>query len=329
MKDILEYLFQYNTLGKEEAKSIMLQIPKGVFNDFEITSFMSVFMMRSITIEELTGFREALVEMAHPTDLGTTDLLEIVGTGGDGKNTFNISTLSCFVAAGAGFKVAKHGNSGASSVSGSSNVVQNMGLTFTNDVEKLKTQLEKSNICFLHAPLFHPSLKTVAPMRKKLGFRTFFNMLGPLVNPAKPQHSLIGVYNMEMARVYTYLLQKEKAHFTIVHALDGYDEISLTGETLLINEKGTKLLNPNELLSKTFSQEDLFGGDTAEKAAQIFENILNGNGSEAQNEVVITNAAVAIRNTQKVSTLDEARSLAEESLLSGKAKEALQKLIAV
>lgn len=329
MKDILEYLFSYNTLHKEEAKSIMLQIPSGTFNDYEIASFISVFMMRSITIEELQGFIEALKERAVQVDLGTTDLVEIVGTGGDGKNTFNISTLACLIVAGTGQMVAKHGNVSASSVSGSSNVMQQLGINFYSDSGQLKKQLDAAHICFLHAPLFHPSLKTVVPMRKQLGFRTFFNLLGPLVNPINVAHSTVGVYNMETARLYNYYLQKEKEHFTIVHALDGYDEISLTGESLIINEKGTHLLNPLEFGMKQVEPHELYGGATIELAAQMFQDILEGNGTLAQNQVVITNAAIALQNTHKYGDFETCRAMAEESLMSGAALSCLNKLKAI
>lgn len=327
MKEILQYLFSYNTLNYEEAKSIMLQIPQGVFNDAEITSFITVMMMRSIRIEELRGFSDALIEMAHPINLGTRDLVDIVGTGGDGKNTFNISTLACFVVAGAGQKVAKHGNYGSSSVSGSSNVMAHMGYEFTNDEAALQRQLSEANICFMHAPKFHPSLGKVAPIRKNLGFRTFFNMVGPLVNPAKPKHSMLGVFNSEMGRIYNYLLQEREEHFMIVHSLEGYDEISLTGESVITTEKGTKLLNPQEFLSQKVKAEELYGGNTTEEAAQIFKNILEGKGTKAQNEVVITNAALALENTNKFGDFATCRAMAEESLMNGKALQSLQQLI--
>lgn len=329
MKEILQYLFDYNTLTYEEAKSIMLQIPKGVFNDAEITSFITVMMMRSISIDELRGFADALVEMAVKVDLGTHDLVDIVGTGGDGKNTFNISTISCFVVAGAGQKVAKHGNYGSSSISGSSNVMQHMGYEFTNDETLLKKQLAEANICFMHAPKFHPSLGVVAPIRKSLGFRSFFNMLGPLVNPAQPEHSMLGVFNVEMSRIYNYLLQEKEQHFMIVHSLEGYDEISLTGESMIVTEKGVRLLNPKELLSKKVMPEQLYGGATTQEAADLFKNILEGKGTLAQNEVVITNAALALENTGKFGDFKDCRMLAEESLFSGKALECLNTLVAL
>ena len=236
MKKILQYLFEHKTLSQQQAKEVMLNIAKGVYNDTEITAFITVFLMRSITIEELQGFRDGLLELAVPVDLNGYEVMDIVGTGGDGKNTFNISTLSCFIVAGAGQKVAKHGNYGATSVSGASNVMESLGYKFKNDSDALKKEMEEANICFLHAPLFHPALKAVGPIRKNIGFRTFFNMLGPMVNPANPQYQLVGVYNLEMARIYNYLLQQTGKPFTIIHGLDGYDEISLTNDTKVITQ---------------------------------------------------------------------------------------------
>lgn len=329
MKDILEYLFKYKTLSYEEAKSIMLQIPKGIFNDYEITSFITILMMRSITIDELNGLADALLEMAVKVDLGTQDLVDIVGTGGDGKNTFNISTLSCFVVAGAGQKVAKHGNYGSSSISGSSNVMESLGYKFTDNQENLKKQLDQAQICFLHAPKFHPSLKAVAPLRKQLGFRTFFNMLGPLVNPARPKYSMIGVYNTEMGRIYNYLMQQKQNKFMIVHSLDGYDEISLTGESMIITQKGIDLYNPQQLLAPLIEPEEIYGGNTKEAATDLFIKIISGEGSPAQNAVVITNAALALQNTGKFEDFCSAKKIAEESLLTGKAHDCLKKLISV
>src|SRR5260221_10594175 len=224
MKKILQYLFEHKTLSRDQAKDVLINIGRGLYNESEITSFITVFLMRSITIEELQGFRDALLSLAVKTNLEDYEVIDIVGTGGDGKNTFNISTLSCFIVAGTGQKVAKHGNYGASSISGASNVMEQLGYKFKNDNSKLKKEIEEANICFLHAPLFHPALKTVGPIRKNLAIRTFFNMLGPLVNPAFPKYQLIGVYNLEMARIYNYLLQQSGNSFTIIHGLDGYDE---------------------------------------------------------------------------------------------------------
>src|SRR5437763_9753188 len=244
MKKILQYLVEHKTLSREMAKEVLVNIGKGVYNEHEVTAFMTVYLMRSITIEELQGFREALLELCVPVDLNGYDVIDIVGTGGDGKNTFNISTLACFIVAGAGQKVAKHGNYGATSVSGASNVMEQLGYKFSSDNAKLESEIEEANICFMHAPLFHPALKTVAPIRKNYGLRTFFNMLGPMVNPAAPEYQLVGVYNLEMARIYNYLLQQSDKPFTIIHSLDGYDEISLTNDTKVITNKGEFLYTP-------------------------------------------------------------------------------------
>ena len=237
MKKILQFLFEYKSLDRSTAKEVLLNISKGLYNESEIAAFITVFLMRSITIDELTGFRDALLELCVRVDMNGHNVIDIVGTGGDGKNTFNISTLACFIVAGTGQKVAKHGNYGASSISGASNVMEQLGYKFKNEKDRLKKEVEEANICFLHAPMFHPALKTVGPIRKNLGVRTFFNMLGPMVNPAFPEFQLVGVYNLEMARIYNYLLQQSTAAFTIIHSLDGYDEISLTSDAKVITNQ--------------------------------------------------------------------------------------------
>src|SRR6201995_5866218 len=270
MKKILQYLFEHKTLSYEQAKEILINISKGLYNDTEVTAFITVFLMRSITIEELQGFRDALLELCIKVNLNGHETIDIVGTGGDGKNTFNISTLSCFIVAGTGQKVAKHGNYGASSISGASNVMEQLGYRFKNDPGKLKLETEKAGICFLHAPLFHPALKAVGSIRKSLGIRTFFNMLGPMVNPASPAFQLVGVFSLEMARVYNYLLQKSGRVFTIIHGLDGYDEISLTNDTKVITNKGEKIMTPEELGKRMVNATDIYGGNTVEEAAKIF-----------------------------------------------------------
>jgi anthranilate phosphoribosyltransferase len=326
MKKILNFLFEHKTLSREQAKEVLTNIAQGVYNESEITSFITVFLMRTITIEELQGFRDALLELCVRIDLNGMEVLDIVGTGGDGKNTFNISTLSCFIVAGTGNKVAKHGNYGASSISGSSNVMEQLGYQFTNDVATLEDQLATANICFLHAPLFHPALKTVGPIRRNLGIRTFFNMLGPMVNPAFPKHQLVGVYNLEMARIYNYLLQPTGNNFTIIHSLDGYDEISLTGDTKVITNEGERIFSAEELGNRVVNPEDIYGGDTVEQAAKIFIDILEGKGSLAQNAVVLANSAMALQCTGQYSSYDECYQLATESLESGKALGVLKKL---
>ncbi len=329
MKKILQLLFEHKTLDRATAKEALVNIGKGLYNEHEVTAFMTVYLMRSITILELQGFRDALLELCVPVDLNGHQSIDIVGTGGDGKNTFNISTLSCFIVAGTGQKVAKHGNYGASSISGASNVMEQLGYKFKNDQGRLKKEVEESNICFLHAPLFHPALKTVGPIRKNLGMRTFFNMLGPMVNPAFPKFQLVGVYNLEMARIYNYLLQQTEKAFTIIHSLDGYDEISLTNDTKVITNEGEKIMTPEQLGKRAVAPSDIYGGNSVEEAARIFVKILKGEGSWAQNAVVLANAAMALQCTGNHKTYDEAYAAAVESLESGRANEVLKKLIAL
>ena len=329
MKKILQYLFEHKTLGREAAREVLVNIGKGMYNEHEVTAFMTVYLMRSITIEELQGFRDALLELCVQVSLDGHTTIDIVGTGGDGKNTFNISTLSCFIVAGAGQKVAKHGNYGASSISGASNVMEQLGYVFKNDQGKLKKEVEDAGICFLHAPLFHPALKVVAPIRKNLAMRTFFNMLGPMVNPANPSFQLVGVFNLEMARIYNYLLQQTGKAFTIIHSLDGYDEISLTNDTKVITNEGERIMTPEQLGKRMVDPQDIYGGNSVEEAARIFSKILKGEGSWAQNAVVLANAAMALYCTQQFRNYESAYSAAIESLESGKAYQSLQKLISL
>jgi anthranilate phosphoribosyltransferase len=327
MKKTLQYLFEHKTLSREQAKEVLVNIGKAVYNEHEVTAFMTVYLMRSITIEELQGFRDALLELCVPVNMKDHQLIDIVGTGGDGKNTFNISTLSCFVVAGTGQKVAKHGNYGASSISGASNVMEALGYKFKSDNDKLNTEVDKAGICFLHAPLFHPALKVVGPIRRNLAMRTFFNMLGPLVNPSDPCFQLVGVYSLEMARIYNYLLQQTQSSFSIIHSLDGYDEISLTNDTKVITNKGEKIMTPEQLGKRMVEAKDIHGGNTVDEAANIFTAILQGNGSWSQNAVVLANAAMALYGTGRYKDYELAYAAAVESLESGKAKHCLQKLI--
>jgi anthranilate phosphoribosyltransferase len=329
MKQYLQWLFEHKSLSREQAREVLVQIGKGAYNEHEITAFMTVYLMRTITIAELQGFRDALLELCVPVRLNGGEVLDIVGTGGDGKNTFNISTLACFIVAGAGQQVAKHGNYGASSVSGASNVMELLGYRFKNDEAALQRELEATNICFLHAPMFHPALKTVGPIRRNLGMRTFFNMLGPMVNPASPAFQLVGVYNLEMARIYNYLLQEQPGSFTIIHGLDGYDEISLTNDTKVITRSGESILTPEQLGKRRVFPGDIEAGDTPQAAADIFVRILGGGGSWAQNAVVLANAAMGLHATGKYGSYEDAYGHAVESLDSGRAYAALQKLIAL
>ncbi|MEO9210750.1 MAG: anthranilate phosphoribosyltransferase [Ginsengibacter sp.] len=329
MKSVLQYLFEHKTLSKAKAKEVLLNISKGNYTDSEIASFMTVFLMRSITIDELIGFRDALMELCVPVNLDGHRVLDIVGTGGDGKNTFNISTLSCFIVAAAGQSVAKHGNYGATSISGSSNVMETLGYRFSADNIKLKMELERTNICFMHAPLFHPGLKIAAPVRKNLGVRTFFNMLGPMVNPAVPQVQMVGVYNLEMARIYAYLLQQSETSFMIIHSLEGYDEISLTGDTKVITNEGEQILSAQYLGKRTVSPQDIYGGNSVDEAASIFLKILKGEGSWAQNAVVMANAAMALLAAGVHDTYEDCYALSVESLESGKAYKNFQQLMSL
>src|SRR3954451_2802371 len=325
MKKILQFLFEHKTLSREQAKEILTNISKGINSEHEVTAFITVFLMRSITIEELQGFRDALLDLCVRVDLNGHKTMDIVGTGGDGKNTFNISTLACFIVAGTGQKVAKHGNYGASSISGASNVMEQLGYKFKNDNTHLRQEVEEANICFMHAPMFHPALKTVGPIRKNLGLRTFFNMLGPMVNPASPAFQLVGVYSLEMARIYNYLLQQTDNAFTIIHGVDGYDEISLTNDTKVITNEGDYIKTPQQLGKRLAESQDIYGGNTPEEAAKIFLKIIKGEGSWAQNAVVIANATMALYCTGEYSTYDNAYQAAVESLETGKAYQSLQK----
>jgi len=327
MKEILEYLFNHHTLSKSQAKAIMIEIAQNKFNATEVTAFVTIFLMRNITLTELEGFREALLQMAVPVEINADDAIDIVGTGGDGKNTINISTLASFVVAGAGQKVIKHGNYGASTLTGSSNVLEQAGYVFKKTSEELQKELDQSNICFLHAPYFHPALQSVGALRKSLGLRTFFNLLGPLVNPAKPQFSVIGVYNLEIARIYQYLLQKDEREFMIVHGMDGYDEISLTHDTKIITKEGEKVYSTSDLDFEPVTAESVQAGSSIQQTAEIFKNILQGKGTSQQNAVVLVNAAVALLHTKKFGDYNECLTLAKESLYSGKALNSFELLL--
>ena len=325
MKNILNQLINHKTLTKEEARNVLINLSSGQYNASQMAAFMTVFMMRSITIEELTGFREALLELCIPIDFSNYETIDLCGTGGDGKDTFNISTLASFVVAGAGIKVAKHGNYGVSSISGSSNVMENLGVKFSNQQDYLEKCLEEANIAILHAPLFHPAMKNVGPIRKELGVKTFFNMLGPMVNPSFPKNQLVGVFSLELARMYAYLYQNTTTNFSILYDLEGFDEVSLTGNVKIISNSSEKILKPEDFNTKSVTLHQIKGGETVEEAAKIFMTILSGNGTQMQNDVVLANAALAISMMKKIS-LDESLAIAKESLISGKALEKLKTL---
>ncbi|WP_353778235.1 anthranilate phosphoribosyltransferase [Winogradskyella sp. 3972H.M.0a.05] len=326
MKELLNRLINHESISSEEARDVLVNISNGVYNQSQIASFLTVYMMRSITLEELRGFRDALLELCIPIDLEEFNAIDLCGTGGDGKDTFNISTLSSFVTAGAGVNVAKHGNYGVSSACGSSNVMEHLGIKFSNDQDFLKQSIDKAGICVLHAPLFHPAMKNVAPIRRELGVKTFFNMLGPMVNPSFPKNQMVGVFNLELLRLYGYLYQNTDKNYAIVHALDGYDEISLTSSTKIISRDTETMLSPQDLNVNTIAQSDIFGGNTVESAAKIFKDVISGKGTEAQNNVVCANAGLAIATVKQIPH-KEGFELAKESLLSGKAKQSLDILI--
>jgi len=303
----------------------LVHISEGTYNTSQIAAFLTVYMMRSVSIEELEGFRDALLDLCLKVDVSKYNTIDLCGTGGDGKNTFNISTLASFITAGAGVKVTKHGNYGVSSISGSSNVMEQLGITFSNNSEFLIRCLEEANICILHAPLFHPAMKNVAHIRHDLGVKTFFNMLGPMVNPAFPKNQLVGVFNLELARKYGYLYQKGTKRYTILHAMDGYDEIALTGPVKMISNTTENILTPETFGVSQIKPSEIFGGETVKASAKIFTEILKGNGTTAQNNVVCANAALAIATVKKCS-IQTGFEKANESLASGKALKSLNLL---
>jgi anthranilate phosphoribosyltransferase len=323
MKNLLNRLINHENISSEEAKHVLVNISKGEYNQSQIAAFLTVYMMRSITLDELRGFRDALLELCIPIDLKEFNAVDLCGTGGDGKDTFNISTLASFVTAGAGVNVAKHGNYGVSSICGSSNVMEYLGIKFSSDEDFLKRSIDKAGICVLHAPLFHPAMKNVAPIRRELGVKTFFNMLGPMVNPSFPKNQMVGVFNLELLRLYGYLYQNTDKNYSIVHALDGYDEISLTGPTKVISNHAETMFSPEDLGLYEITQKSIFGGSTVESSAKIFMNVIQGKGTEQQNNVVCANAGLAIATTNQLGH-KLGFELAKESLLSGKAFKALQ-----
>jgi anthranilate phosphoribosyltransferase len=327
LKNTLQKLIEHRTLTREDAKNILINIAGAKYNQSQVTAFMAVYMMRSITPEELAGFRDALIELCVPVDLSDFNTIDLCGTGGDGKDTFNISTLSSMVVAGAGYKVAKHGNYGVSSACGSSNVMEYFGLKFTNDQDTLKRQMERAGMTYMHAPLFHPAMKAVGPIRRELGMKTFFNLIGPLVNPSNPQNQITGVFDLETVRLYNYLFQQTGKQFAIVYSMDGYDEISLTGEFKMVTNTDDLMLTPEKIGLPVLNQEQLFGGHTVEEAAMIFKSVLEGNGTVAQNSVVFANAGMAIKTMCPEKSIETCIEEAKSSLMGGKAKKVLESLV--
>ena len=325
MKEILNKLTLHKTLSKSEAKKILINISKGDYNNSQVASFLTVFMIRDITLNELEGFKEALLELCISVDLRDYNTIDLCGTGGDNKDTFNISTLSAFVTAGAGVKVAKHGNYGVSSLCGSSNVMESLGIKFSNEGNYLRKCIEKSGICILHAPLFHPAMKHVAPIRKELGLKTFFNMLGPLVNPSFPKNQIVGVFSLELARIYAYLFQKTDKNFSIIHSLDGYDEISLTGGVKIISNDSEKIFYPEDFRLKKLESKAIRGGGSIKESGEIFMNVLTNQGTESQKKVIVANSGLAISTALGIS-IDQGIDKAKESLNSKNALKAFNTL---
>ncbi|WP_158800536.1 anthranilate phosphoribosyltransferase [Pedobacter sp. L105] len=327
MKKILNHLFENKSFSREEAQRILIAIASGEFNNSQIAAFITAFGMRNITVAELQGFRDAMLDLCVKVDLSDYELVDLCGTGGDGKDTFNISTLASFVVAGAGYKVAKHGNYGVSSGCGSSNVMEHLGYQFTADQDELKRSLDRAGICFIHAPLFNPAMKIVAPIRRDLGVKTFFNMLGPMANPAQPKNQIVGVFSLELARLYAYLYQETDKNYTILHAVDGFDEVSLTCDIKTFSKNGEALIKVSDLGFEEIDEHEIVGGDTVSSSADIFLHVLQGTGTDPQNNVVLCNAALAIQTIKPEQSFADCFYEAETSLVTGLALKSFQNLI--
>ncbi|MFT6204304.1 MAG: anthranilate phosphoribosyltransferase [Spirosomataceae bacterium] len=330
MKLYLQKLLVKESLTAEEAEAALLKIGNGEVNQSQIAAFLMGIQQKGISVDELIGFRNAMLSLAIHIDLADFDAIDVCGTGGDGKDTFNISTTAAFVVAGAGQPVAKHGNHGVSSAVGSSTVLEYLGVNFTNDADYLKKKMETAGMCYLHAPLFHPAMRFVGPVRKELGIKTFFNILGPLLNPAEVKKQLTGVYSLPVFELYKSLFQRTDARFGILHALDGYDEISLTGDFMLATNKfsadGGEVFSPSALGFATVQQTELYGGGTVEESAEIIKNILSNQGTAAQTAAVVANAGVALSVARDIS-LEEGVAEAKDSISNGKAFEVLKELV--
>lgn len=329
MKNILTRLFNSERLTRDEARKLMLELTAGHCNDSQIASLLTVYQMRTVDVEEFIGFREGLLETRVHVDFSPYSPIDIVGTGGDGKNTFNISTCACFVVAGAGYKVAKHGNYGATSVSGASNVIENHGVKFTNDNDRLRRSLEECNIAYMHAPLFNPAMKNVAPVRKALQVRTLFNLLGPVVNPCLPKHQLLGVADLSQMRLYNNVFQSLGIDFAVVSSLDCYDEISLTDKFKVETNRYEMVRSAADFDMRKVDPRELYGGTTPTEASEIFDNVLSNHSTKAQKDVVVINAAFAIQVLDQSLPIAECIAKARESIDSGAALDTLKRFIAI
>lgn len=327
MKNILHKIINRAQLTKDEAYQCMLAIGNAELHDAQTVAVMAGIQMRGLQLDELNGFRQALLELALPMKFDIGDSIDVCGTGGDGKNTFNISTSTAFVLASMGYKVVKHGNYGVSSLCGSSNVLESLGYTFTNDKDALQRQLDNANICFMHAPLFHPALKAVAPLRKALGIATFFNSMGPLVNPAHPTHQLSGTYSLELAKQYQHVLRSDRENFTILHGMDGYDELTFIGATRILGKERDEIIG-NSPIATNIQLQQISGGETVQESAAILVNVLQGKGTEQQNIVLAGNVALALQTFDPEKSFETAFAQAYEAILSGNAINHLKKISA-
>lgn len=328
MKDILNRMLNHEELTREETKNIILGITKSEFPEKQITALLTGLQMRGVTVDELLGFRDGILETGVPAILDCDRYIDVVGTGGDRKNTFNISTTSCFVIAGAGYKVAKHGNFAATSVSGASNVIKNHGVEFTDDLDKLNRSMDEANIVYLHAQLFAKAMKFVGPIRKALQFPTVFNLLGPLVNPSQPKCQLLGVANLDQMRLYNQVYQKIGIDYAIVNSIDGYDEISLTGDFKVSTNDYEKIFSPSDLGFRIAMPDELKGGATEQEAKEIFDAVLENRALEAQKNIVLANAAFGIQVMEKgKKSIEECIAIARESIDSGAALSTFKKFV--
>ena len=328
MKEILNRVINHEMLTREETKNILVGITQGRYAEEQITALLTALQMRGVSVDELLGFRDGILETGVPVPLDCDRYIDVVGTGGDRKNTFNISTTSCFVIAGAGYKVAKHGNYSATSTSGASNVIANHGVTFTDDIDKLNKCINECGIVYLHAQLFAKAMKFVGPIRKALQFPTCFNLLGPIVNPSKPQCQMLGVANLDQMRLYNNVYRKIGVDYAIVNSIDGYDEISLTSDFKVVTNDYERIFSPEEIGMKVAKPEELRAGASEQEAMEIFDNVLNNKALEAQKNIVIANAGFAIQVLEKgQKSIEECMNIARESIDSGKALETFKKFV--
>ncbi len=329
MKKYLNKLIEGEILTRQDTHSILLGIVAEKYNECQIAALLMAMQTRGVTVDELLGFRDGLLETGKPIDLSNYNTLDIVGTGGDGKNTFNISTCAAFVIAGAGYKVSKHGNGASSSVSGASTVLQGHGVKFTDNEDIIKKALDQAGVCYLHAPLFAYGMKFVGPTRKALGVPTCFNLLGPLVNPCKPKNSLHGTANQQQQRLYVNAHQKIGDNYGVVTSYDGYDEVSLTSGFKFITNSFEKVYTPKDLGFNYIDPQEIYGGATPEAAKKIFDSVLEGTSTDAQRDVVLANAACGIAVLDRNKTVEESIEMCRESLASGKALQAFKKFVEI